>query len=258
MAREGGLDYRRGSLLRVRYHPMAEKGECLGGPLECSDDMLALLQPPVRAGFVPPVRYGRGIFVPFGASASTPNISIDAFENPGTVLTLSHWPSASTPERFWADLAATSVFRYIEARNTLPCDCVTSDHFDVDGLVGTATALEPIWALKNRSMLLKVAECGDFDIGHDPVARRGSLAINSWAADSFAKNARQKSHAEICAELFEELLFKLPDILMAVDKYEEAWRPEEEAFATTEKLSALPPEMFQRMLVDFLRVAPPA
>ena len=238
-AREGGLDYRRRSLLRLRYYPSAEMGRCACRALEEQGAAFAMPQLPVQIGSetTPQVRHGRGVFIPFEASASTRNVSIDAFENAGTVLTLSHWPSAGTPEPFWADLSATSVFHYMDARGSMPCDCVTSDHFDVDGLVGIAAALEPDWARKNRALLLKIAECGDFNIGHDAVARRVSLAINSLAADRSAqKAARQKSHAASNAELFGEFLIELPEMLRTVDRYEGAWGPEEEVFAITEQL----------------------
>jgi hypothetical protein len=238
-AREGGLDYRWRSLLRLRYEPSAETGKCACRALEERGVAFSMPQPPVHVGSeaVPQVRYGRGIFIPFEASACVRNVSIDAFENASTVLTLSHWPSAGTPEPFRADLSATSVFRYLDARGAMPCDCVTSDHFDVDGLVGVAAALEPDWAQKNRALLLKIAECGDFNIGYDATARRVSLAINSLAADRQAQETpRQKSHAESNTELFGEFLMKLPDMLRNVDQYEAAWGPEEEVFATTEQL----------------------
>ncbi|WP_315804870.1 DUF6687 family protein [Bradyrhizobium sp. SZCCHNS3002] len=239
VASYGSLDYRRRALVRLRYEPSTESSGIVRRKMGASG-MAPTLPLPNRtsaADVVLPVRFGKGTYVPFEASAAMRNVSIDAFENAGTILTLSHWPSANTPERYRADLSADSVFRYLDAGEPMPCDCFTSDHFDVDGLVGIIAALSPEWAQRNRGQLLSIAQYGDFNRGHDPLTRRMSLTINALVADRQERAAElQQPVDKTNVELFGEFLTELPSIVGGVGGYEAAWGPEEEVFSRTERL----------------------
>ena len=54
----------------------------------------------------------RMIYRSYGEFRDIPHVVVDGSAQPGTVLTLSHWPGSATPERYRADLSAEIAFTY--------------------------------------------------------------------------------------------------------------------------------------------------
>ena len=104
-------------------------------------------------------------YVPYHRLANLPSIIVDGKANDSTVLTLSHWPSSNTPVELKADLSAEIVYRYLNNSDSIlskPCDVVSNNHFDEDGLVSLYSLLNPQAALEEQSTLVDIASAGDF------------------------------------------------------------------------------------------------
>ncbi len=121
-------------------------------------------------------------FREYDATFETPNVVVDGAANSATVLTLSHWPGAPTPEVLQRDLSAAIAFAYlehpVEAASAL---VVTNNHYDQDGLVSVLALVEPDRAQAHRDLLIDLAAAGDFGIYRDRRAARASMVIARWS-----------------------------------------------------------------------------
>ena len=76
------------------------------------------------------------IYRPYGELTDTPHIVVDGSAQAGTILTLSHWPGAATPDALRRDLSAEIAFAYLDHPELrVDAEFVTNNHFDQDGLV---------------------------------------------------------------------------------------------------------------------------
>jgi len=97
-----------------------------------------------------------------------------------TVLCLSHWPVSPTPPALAHDLSAGSAFRYLRSRRRWPpAECVTTDHYDQDGLVTAFALSRPAEALAREDRLVAVAAAGDFAVAPSPAPARVAFALAS-------------------------------------------------------------------------------
>ncbi len=110
-----------------------------------------------------PMRY-----VPYGPELEgVPNVIVDGLANAATVLALSHWPRSATPQALKADTSAEIVFNYLRSPDADAlrgdAEAVSNNHFDIDGLMGLWSMLNPEEALEHAELAVAIADCGDFE-----------------------------------------------------------------------------------------------
>ena len=235
-------DLRRANLGTLHYD-VGRHGELELRDAEANDAALRAALAPRAAGtpagigavrLSPRDRLG---FMPFDHAGDAPNIAADAIHNGATRLTLSHWPSNRTPARYRANLSTESVLRFVSETSVDPdVRCVTTDHFDLDGLASIYALIAPDHALRHQARLVDVARLGDFARGRSDAARRLAFALDAVAADA-SRNARaiDDENARIAA-MFRTLLPALRDLLDAPTIPEALWRDAERHHADTEAL----------------------
>jgi hypothetical protein len=166
-------------------------------------------------------------------------VIVDGAATPSTVLTLSHWPGAPTPEAFKADLSAEIAFRYLDQPELhVDADVVSNNHFDEDGLVSLYALTDPEGALARRALVEDVARAGDFGTFRSRDAARISFAISTLAdptrsplgAAFFERPYEQWAHG-----LYVELLDRLPALLDDVDAHRDEWAEEDDDLARSER-----------------------
>jgi len=123
------------------------------------------------------------VFVPEEDVRGAANVVVDGARQEGTVLALSHWPSAGTPSSLRADTSAEIVTRYLDADPTGPeVRTITINHYDEDGLLGIWLLLErPPPGSAERATAVAAAEAGDFGVWTDPWAARIAIAAMRMA-----------------------------------------------------------------------------
>jgi hypothetical protein len=158
----------------------------------------------------------------YGELSGVPHVVVDGSGQPGTVLTLSHWPGTPTPQVLRADLSAEIAFEYL-GHPELHVDAayVTNNHCDQDGVVSVFALTDPAAALTRRARLIDIARAGDFGRFHDRDAARAAIAIANLE-DS------------IDGDSYPELLGRLPELADRPDRYREHWAEEDEHITLTE------------------------
>ncbi|MCC9166924.1 DUF6687 family protein [Pontibacter harenae] len=125
-------------------------------------------------------------FVPFSELKDKQAIVVDSTHPNGFML--SHWRGALTPASIKDDTSAAIVLNALRTQiPELDLPFVTANHFDIDGLVGVWSLLNPDEALENEELLRQVALIGDFrelDLNH-PLAGE-ALKLVCWI------NARER------------------------------------------------------------------
>jgi hypothetical protein len=161
-------------------------------------------------------------YLPFEAADAHPNVSVDSVPNAGTVLTLSHWPSNPTPEPYRANLSTVSVLDYLETNGAAAgVDIVTTDHFDIDGLMSVYAFLQPEHALRSREMLAAVARVGDFSRGESLAAQQIAVALDTIGRAAVVP--RTATHTESTAAQFAAALSETGDVIDHPERYESLW-----------------------------------
>ena len=179
-----------------------------------------------------PVRY-----VPYHKLGKTPNVIVDGRSNDTTVLALSHWPDSGTPEKYRADLSAQIVFKCLDEENSLPCEIVSNNHFDEDGLVCLFSMLYPKLAYLYRDVLIDVASAGDFGTFVSRDAARISFVISAWSTPELSplnQGVFARPYPEVTAILYEELLVRLPNVIEKLDNLKRYWVDEDDFLQSTE------------------------
>jgi hypothetical protein len=171
-------------------------------------------------------------YVPYDELDGRPSIVVDGTPAPGTVLTLSHWRGAGTPEELADDLSTQIAFRYLDRPDLrADADAVSNNHFDEDGLCGIFAALEPVAAQQRRKALIQVASAGDFKVCDDPGARHAAFVLRTYmdaARSPLPNDAFDAPYPQQSATLYRELLARLEQIVDEPDK--RLWEEEEAAF----------------------------
>lgn len=125
-------------------------------------------------------------YVPYSRLSGVPNIIVDGAAHEDTVLTLSHWPGASSPATFGADTSTEIVLNFLEAPGSRKqyapkTSAVSNNHFDEDGLCAVWAMIHPKSARRNRELLVDVATAGDFYTYRRPQAAKVAFTIRSYA-----------------------------------------------------------------------------
>ena len=156
----------------------------------------------------------------------TPHVVVDGSAQASTVLTLSHWPGAATPEVLRADLSAEIAFNYLD-HPELHTDAayVTNNHFDQDGLVAVFALTNPDAALARRDRLIDIARAGDFSRFQERDAARAAIA-----------SANLGAAAE--GDPYDTVLPQLVALADDVDQFEEYWEAEDAHITATENALA--------------------
>ena len=184
-------------------------------------------------------------YVPFGPELDgVPNVIVDGLANAATVLALSHWPRSATPEALKADTSAEIVFNYLRSPDAEAlrgdAEAVSSNHFDIDGLMGLWAMLNPEEALKHAELVIAIADCGDFERWSGEHAAKAVCALH--ALESMDSSPLHDGLAAIVdplertAYLYNETLPFVPELLRDVDSLEEYWHDEYERVATGRRL----------------------
>lgn len=163
---------------------------------------------------------------PYGELREIPHVVVDGSAQPGTVLTLSHWPGADCPEPLRADLSAEIAFNYLD-RPDLHVDVgsVTNNHFDQDGLVGVFALTRPEEATRRRDRLIDIARAGDFSRFRERDAARAAIAVAALGATADG-------------DPYPEVLHDLPRLVDDVGAFRALWADEDEHITETERALA--------------------
>jgi len=174
-------------------------------------------------------------YVPWDDLKGGPNIIVDGYPADGTLITLSHWRGAGTPEELADDLSTQIAFRYLDRPDMkVDADAVSNNHFDEDGLSGIYAVLHPDEALARRERIIQVASAGDFGVFTDRDAARVAFSLmamtdadrSDLGADVFSKPYSQQS-----ARLYQEGLIRYPEMLDHPDLFKNLWELEDGWFA---------------------------
>ena len=184
-------------------------------------------------------------YVPYGPElAGVPNVIVDGLANASTVLALSHWPRSATPEALKADTSAEIVLNYLHSPDAEAlrgdAEAVSSNHFDIDGLMGLWAMLNPEEALEHAELVIAIADCGDFERWSGEHAAKAVCALHGLESmDSSPLHdglAAIVDPLERTAYLYNETLPFVPELLRDVDSLEEYWHDEYERVATGRRL----------------------
>jgi len=166
-------------------------------------------------------------YCPYSKVGDRPNIIVDGAPLPSTVLTLSHWPNNSTPEKLKRDTSTAIVFSYLDSPDEhVQIPLVSNNHFDEDGLFSMFALCKPRLASEFRELLIDGSMAGDFGIVQQRTAARLCFVIEAFAAPStsplsasvFAGCERQRTEA-----LYHSMLERLAGVLEDIDAYEALW-----------------------------------
>ncbi len=181
-------------------------------------------------------------FVGYHELAGVPNVIVDGAAGPDTVLTLSHWPGAATPEPLRADLSAEIAFRYLDRPDLhVAATAVSNNHLDEDGLVGVLALVDPATALPRRARLVEIARAGDFALTHDPDAARVAFALAALMdRDRSTLDASLFALPQPAgmAALTLELLSLLPGLADHPQRARQLWGPEHAWLEASERALA--------------------
>lgn len=174
-------------------------------------------------------------YVPSGPELhGIPNVAVDASADAATVLELSPWPGNKTPSELKADTSTEIALNYL--RSSAPdsyrrgAEAVTGCDFGIDSLMAVWALLNPQEALRRAELLVAIAECGAFDRWLDAPAAKTTCAIRGFqtlpTSPIYAALAGLSDPGERAALLYRETLAMLPQLVDAVDEFEEYWRDE--------------------------------
>lgn len=164
---------------------------------------------------------------PYGELRDVPHLVVDGSAQPGTRLTLSHWPGADCPEPLRADLSAEIAFNYLDHPDLhLDVGYVTNNHFDQDGLIGVFALTRPDDARPYRDRLIDIARAGDFSRFHHRDAARAAIAIAALGAAAGGDDP------------YPAVLHDVRRLATAVETFRELWADEDAHITETERAIA--------------------
>ena len=167
-----------------------------------------------------------------------PNIIVDGSPTDNTVLSLSHWKGVPTSEILKADVAAEVTFNYLSHPELkVDADFVSNDHFDEDGLVSVFTLVYPEYALRNKELLIGIANAGDFGIYSDLQAARLSFIISSYSSEKTSpldSKIFQMKYSDQCEALYNEMLILLPELIENTQRFKAHYEKEEDFLLESE------------------------
>ncbi|NJO31943.1 MAG: hypothetical protein HC869_01205 [Rhodospirillales bacterium] len=166
-------------------------------------------------------------FVTWRQCVQRPNIAVDSYPNAGSVLTLSHWPSAPTIAGVHGDTSTDLVASYLGTNVGQPdVDIVTSSHFDVDSMAS-------LFLLTHASIgdaMVHALRDAAFSNDFLRFTSLKSLKIAS-ALDALTEPARALYQAAIGdasigdrqAAMINDVIAEMPRVIESVEDYETLW-----------------------------------
>jgi hypothetical protein len=179
-------------------------------------------------------------YVPYHELGDRQNIIVDGAANAHTSLTLSHWPGSATPDVLKDDLSAQIVFRYLdhpELRSN--AEVVSNNHFDEDGLIGIYAMLNSSDALRHRDLLIDIAAAGDFGTYRFREAARADFVLSAFADPDVSPldgNIFKEPYPQMAARLYQEVLPRLPEIVIDLDRFRSYWEAEDVMLSESEDM----------------------
>jgi hypothetical protein len=179
-------------------------------------------------------------YVPYNELGDRPNIIVDGAANAHTSLTLSHWPHSATPDALKDDLSTQIVFHYLdhpELRSN--AELVSNNHFDEDGLIGIYAILNPSDALRRRDLLVDIAAAGDFGTYRFREAARADFVLSAFADPDVSPldgTIFNEPYPKMAARLYQEVLPRLPEIVIDLDRFSAYWEAEDALLAESETM----------------------
>jgi len=184
-------------------------------------------------------------------------VLVDGAAQPGSVLTLSHWPQSPTPAALARDLSAEIVFAFLRARagDDIPravqlgrgdrrhrkveldtaiaasgrAEVVTNDHFDEDGLVSVFTMTDPDTALSYEELLVEVASCGDFGVVRSRQAARIAFAIGPIGEEAAVPPANVAERpGSLSGPRYRAVLERVVELIEHTDRFSRYWEEGDE------------------------------
>jgi hypothetical protein len=181
-------------------------------------------------------------YVPWRETGARPNIVVDGAPLPSTVLTLSHWPSNSTPERYKRDTSTETALAWVARHDPMTvAGVVTNNHFDEDGLFSMFAVVEPRRALARGELLADAARAGDFGCYRDRAAARLCFLIEAHADPEVSPLPAATfvgSDAARTAALYRQLLPRLPRLIDGLGADRRYWGAQDEHLELSEELVA--------------------
>jgi hypothetical protein len=171
-------------------------------------------------------------YVAYSKLGGVANVVVDGMAQADTVLTLSHWPSTSSPPEFRADTSTEIVLNYLSVpgakKQYAPgVRAVSNNHFDADGLCALWAMLNPKPAPKQRDLLIDVANAGDFNTYRRPQAAKVVFTIRGYA-DLQRSPVASKLQGDdgMGSSRYPALLPLLPGFLDDTERYGPYWDQE--------------------------------
>lgn len=192
--------------------------------------MRVLRRPAGEGGGQGPLRYR-----PAGDVVGRAHVLVDGAPQPGTALTLSHWPGTPTPLTLQADLSTESAV-LARRRRALPRGVteVTTDHPDEDATAAVAVLTASELTASRAALLIEVARIGDFGVVRDRRAAQVAFAlatvldpVRTPVGDA---TGGARSAPDVTGALVGAGLAVLDDMAADPDRRRELWAPELAAF----------------------------
>lgn len=179
-------------------------------------------------------------YLEYNASRAVPNVVVDGSPNEATALTLTHWPGFGQPVGLAADLSAQMAYAFVRSGAAVDAEVVTNNHLDQDGLVAMYALVAPDAALRYEELLVDVAAAGDFATYRHRAAAQASMAIAAFADPQRSPIADELtgSYEMQCAVLYEQLLERLPDMVLRPEEFSELWIDEDRELTASESALA--------------------
>lgn len=143
--------------------------------------------------------------------------SADQTFRKGIDLELSHWYPNTTPKKYKADTSTEICLKYLEDPSATDWELVVNNHTDVDGVLSVFCLVNSEFALKNKDLIIKAAEMGDFWAWHEKPAQ---ILFQGLTMFMNKREIKELDDTEIYRYCFEEVIR-----IIETDSYPEKLKP---------------------------------
>lgn len=176
--------------------------------------------------------------MPYFELTGVPNVIADGHPRRSTILTLSHWPSSSTPQPLKRDLSAEIALAYLAAPELqVDAEVVSNNHFDIDGFMAVWALSNPAAALADPGLVAEVARAGDFGWTDDEHAGRIAFALGTLKepmSSTLPPETFDPSEPHQVANLHRALLDRFGDLVADIDRRDDLWGAQVAAWQQSE------------------------
>lgn len=169
-------------------------------------------------------------FIPYKQIRDIETLVVDG-QHKGCVK-LSHWRGAGSDKNLLADTSAEIVLNAIKSDyHALKYNYVSATHFDIDGLTGVWSAMNPDLALNYENILKQAAQISDFrelDLNKPQAEEALKLVcyVNKIEIDDFYPPFGRDKELDECVPKFRYFLDHFSEAIQNINKFEDAWKPE--------------------------------